>query len=165
MSLTRPLGARPEDRYTKLPNALLARLTPREHQLVHALLAHRWYRDSTIYPRVGTLAELLGWSRRTVQRTLRRLEDGGWIVTVARYRDDRGQTSNEYKPGPMLAPILPPAEDAPVTVPRDDRRTPASAGARKVDSGKQTSSNRRPERVNTDPAAFTSGELGRWIRT
>jgi DNA-binding transcriptional MocR family regulator len=109
----------PEGRYTKLPDALLSELTPREHQLVHALLSYRWTDDSAIYPSVRTLATRLRCTDRTIQRTLRSLERQGYLVTVARYREgDHGQTSNRYAPGPMLLPLLPPAD----TVRRRPRR-------------------------------------------
>jgi DNA-binding transcriptional MocR family regulator len=110
----------PEGRYTKLPDALLSELTPREHQLVHALLSYRWTDDSAIYPSVRTLATRLRCTDRTIQRTLRSLERQGYLVTVARYREgDHGQTSNRYAPGPMLLPLLPPAGGRDVAGPGD----------------------------------------------
>lgn len=109
----------PEGRYTRLPDALLSELSPREHQLVHALLSFRWFDDSPIFPRIATLAERVRCSTRTVQRTLRSLEGKGYLVTVARYRDesDGGQTSNQYAPGPLLMALLPPAGSQPVAPP------------------------------------------------
>lgn len=106
-------------RYTRLPDALISELTPREHQLVHALLSYRWTDDSAIYPSVRTLATRLRCTDRTIQRTLRSLERQGYLVTVARYRaeGDHGQTSNLYAPGPMLAALLPPAGGRDVTPP------------------------------------------------
>ena len=58
-----------------------------------------------------TLAGRLRCTDRTIQRTLRRLETQGYVVTMARYRDDgdHGQTSNRYAPGPLLLPLLPPS--------------------------------------------------------
>lgn len=110
-------------RYTRLPDALISELTPREHQLVHALLSYRWTDDSAIYPSVRTLATRLRCTDRTIQRTLRSLERQGYLVTVARYRTegDHGQTSNLYAPGPMLLPLLPPAGDRDVAGPGDTR--------------------------------------------
>lgn len=105
----------PTTRFTKLPDELLHVLSPREHMLLHALLSHRWFEDSEIYPSVTRLRDMLRWSVRTVQRTMRKLEDGGYVVRIADYRNktewgDRGQTSNIYRPGPALLPLLPPLE-------------------------------------------------------
>jgi DNA-binding transcriptional MocR family regulator len=115
-------GAQPHCPYTRIPDALISELTPREHQLVHALLSYRWTPDSAIYPSVRTLATRLRCTDRTIQRTLRSLERQGYLVTVARYREgDHGQTSNLYAPGPMMAALLPPPGDTVRAVPGDIR--------------------------------------------
>lgn len=169
--LTRSALPRPESRFTRLPDAILAVLTPREHQLLHALLSYRWSDDAPIFPRVGTLAKRLGCSERTVQRALRRLEAGGWIVTVARYRDDeaRDRTSNEYRPGPTLLPLLPRADAAADTTSRPDWRRPVTDAPPKRDPRNQKTGFRVPERtyprVATDPLAHVTGALGHLIRT
>jgi DNA-binding transcriptional MocR family regulator len=116
MNHTRPLGAR-QDRFTQLPDILIDVLGPRQHQLVHALLSYDWTGDGAIYPSVPTLAMRLRWSVRTVQRALRSLEDQGYIVTEARYRDDQGRTSNLYRPGPALIAHLSPRGRQPDTTP------------------------------------------------
>ena len=127
---TRPASLCPEGRYTRLPDQLIIELTPREHQLVHALLSYRWTDDAPIYPYVGTLAARLGCSKRTIQRTLRSLERKGYIVTVARYRDEsedgahHGQTSSVYAPGPMLLPLLPRDRDEDARPAQQERQAP-----------------------------------------
>src|SRR5690242_6393305 len=150
MSLTRPLGACPEGHWTRLPDALISELTPREHHLVHALLSYRWFSSSPICPFVATLADRIGCSRRTVQRTLRSLERKGYLVTVARYRDDsdHGQTSNVYGPGPLLLPLLPLADDRPGAQPGSDRRPPMTGptpGNRLRNQTKGTRGQERPD--------------------
>jgi DNA-binding transcriptional MocR family regulator len=165
MSLTRPLGARPEDRYTRLPDALLSVLSPREHQVIHLLLSYRWTDDALIYPSVPTMAARLGCSERTIQRTAHELERRGYLIIEARYRDDQGQCSNVYHPGPLLVALLSSAGGMPVTRRRDDHHPPVTRAAYERDSGNQKPSTRRPERVNTDPAAFTSGALSAYVRT
>ena len=115
--MTTSLQATPlhgQGRWSKLPDALLGVLTPREHQVIHLLLSYRWSDDALIYPSVRTMAKRLGCSERTIQRAIRGLERGGWIVVEARYRDDEGQQSNQYHPGPRLLPLLPAAR---VTLP------------------------------------------------
>jgi hypothetical protein len=121
--------------YTRLPDALLSELTPREHQLVHALLSYRWTDDSAIYPSVRTLATRLRCTDRTIQRTLRQLEERGYLIIQARYRDDQGQTSNLYAPGPLLVALLSPLAATPVTASRDDHHPPVTGRASERNSG------------------------------
>jgi DNA-binding transcriptional MocR family regulator len=142
----RPASLCPDPlRYTRLPDALISELTPREHQLVHALLSYRWTDDAAIYPSVPTLAKRLRCTDRTIQRTLRSLERQGYLVTVARFRDegDHGQTSNTYAPGPMLLPLLPPAGDRDVAGPGDTHggqtRTPEKYNKRSGGTGHKRS--------------------------
>lgn len=117
-----------------MPDALLSELTPREHQLVHALLSY----GPTIYPSVRTLATRLRCTDRTIQRTLRQLEERGYLIVQARYRDDQGQTSNLYVPGPMLAPSLSPGGHRDGTGPATDRGIPpVTRRAAERDAGNQ----------------------------
>jgi hypothetical protein len=151
-----------QERYTRLPDALIAALSPREHQLVHALLSYRWTDAAAIYPRIGVLAERLDWSARTVQRTLRSLEAGGWIVSVARYRDDGGRTSNEYRPGPMLAPLLAPRRPEAVTGPRQPWPRERDSGNHQTPTrGRQAGYPQPP----SDARAYLAGRYGRLVRT
>lgn len=150
-------------RYTRLPNALLRELTPREHQLVHALLSFRWFSDSAIFPYVGTLAKMLRCSKRTVQRTLRSLERKGYLVTVAEYRDisedgHRGQTSNTYAPGPMLLPLLPPADTSTDAQAERDRRPPMTPPSHRNSYRNQTNRKNRNNSRYTPPACDLCGQ-------
>lgn len=126
------------DRFTRLPDALISELTPREHQLVHALLSYRWTDDAAIYPSVRTLAAMLRCTDRTIQRTARGLEEKGYLIIQARYRDDQGQTSNLYVPGPLLVALLPPSPDQRVTDSRDDHHPPVTRRAGERDPGNHT---------------------------
>ena len=159
----------PEPRYTKLPDALLS-LTPRQHQLIHALLSYRWYADSAIYPSVPTLARRLAWSVRTVQRVMRQLEAAGYVVVHATYRADDGQGTNLYEPGPALLPYLPPAPARPVTggvTPMPLAPVSPLADERDVYGNRTITSRRfqpgqRPPRREVD---YTGGALGAYVRT
>jgi hypothetical protein len=132
------------DRYTKLPDALLSVLSPREHQLVHLLLSYRWKPDSPIYPFVGSMAKRLGWSVRTVQRTLRRLEAKGYLVTTPDFRaTDKGQTANRYAPGPLLLPLLAPVDVDPGAPADQPGRPPVTAPTHKRKEQKQTTKDRK----------------------
>lgn len=145
------------DRYTKLPDQLIHELTPREHQLVHALLSFRWFDDSAIYPYVGTLAKMLGCHKRTVQRTLRKLEAKGYVVTVAHYRDEaedehHGQSSNTYAPGPMLLPLLPHASDQADAPSEQERRTPVASAPFRTNQRNYQKPKRRQQGRYTPPS-------------
>ena len=163
----------PTGRYTQLPDALLSLLTPRGHMLVHALLSYKWYADSAIYPSVPTLAKQLGWSVRTVQRTMRRLESDGYIVVRACYRSDDGQASNLYESGPALLPYLPPSPARPDTTPVTPRHPVPVTHPSGERSGRRTiptrmtgsqSGQKRP-RGFIPPESYTAGSLGAYIRT
>lgn len=97
-----------DTRYTQIPRALIRMCTPREYQLISALLGYRWREDSEIFPRIKTLADEMGCKVRTVQYALRGLEAKGLIVSEPYYRSDGGQSSNRYLIGPVLAPMLAP---------------------------------------------------------
>lgn len=162
-------AACPDTRWTKLPDALLSVLTPREHQLVHALLSYRWTPDAPIYPSVRTLARRLGCSERTIQRTARQLAGKGYLIIDARYRDDQGQTSNLYRPGPLLVALLPPASASTVSRSQHDHHPPVTRPADERDSGKNTTPTGGRQGgytpANTRPEQFLNGALGAWIHT
>lgn len=138
-NLTRPgVPCLPSDtRYTQIPRALIRMCTPREYQLISALLGYRWHEDAEIFPRVKVLAEEMGCKVRVVQYAMRGLEAKGLIVPEARYRSDGGQTSNRYVVGPMLAPLLAPLPERASTEASAWVRPPVQDGAGR---------NRTPER-------------------
>lgn len=159
-----------EPRYTKIPDRIaLLKLTPREEQLIHRLLSHRWTPDARIYPSIKRLAELMDCTRRTVQRTLRRLEGRGLLVSEPCYQPVTGQTTNTYHLAGALLAIVTEAVDQVVARPVDDRRPPATSTAPERDSGNQRSSKGdwkpRQRSIPTDPAAYLTGRLGGYIRT
>jgi DNA-binding transcriptional MocR family regulator len=171
MSHRTPLAAAwQEARYTKIPNAIAALgLTPREEQLVNRLLSHRWTPDAPIYPSIKRLAALMTCTRRTVQRTLRKLEGRGLLVSEACYGPVTGQTTNEYHLAGALLALVTSVCDQVVARPVDDRRPPATSTPPKRDPGNQRPSTRRPGNgvipPNTRPDQFTSGEHGWAVHT
>ncbi len=71
--------------WTAVPSAFIRNiawfgLRPTEVTVLLAVLMHYWSRDRMPYPRVANLARYLGLNRRTVERTLRSLEDRELIV-------------------------------------------------------------------------------------
>jgi DNA-binding transcriptional MocR family regulator len=165
MNHTRPLGAR-QDRFTQLPDSLLGALTPREHQLVHALLSYRWTPDAAIYPSVRTLARQLGCSDRTIQRTAHALEAKGYLIIEARYRDDQGQTSNIYRPGPLLIALLPasPGSAKTAAAPCHDHHPPVTRPSVERDFVKPYQTKQRQSTRRYQPGDLMQSRYGRYVR-
>jgi DNA-binding transcriptional MocR family regulator len=158
----------PTDRrhYTQIPLIVheLAE-TSREYELMAALISFRWHPWSPIIPSVETLRGMLRCSARTIRRTAARLEARGYILREERRAGDNRQLSNVYHLcGPLLAAVTRIEDDR---VQEDGQSRPGGRSnvAGKPEKPNENKRTRRTERVNTDPAAFTSGELGRWIRT
>ena len=153
-----------EPRYTKVPDQIaLLGLTPREEQLIHRLLSHRWTPDARIYPSIKRLAALMHCTRRTVQRTLRRLEARGMLVSEACYQPVTGQTTNTYHLAGALLAVVASAVDQPVARPVDDRRPPATSPAPERYSGNQSYRNDTNRRLSTPPQSghcFGCGSYG-----
>lgn len=148
-------------RYTKLPDAVIDVLTPREHQVLHLLLSHRWTDDGLIYPSVTTMAQRLRCSDRTIQRTIRQLEARGYIVVEAQHRVDKSQQSNLYRPGPMLLPLLPPLGDGSGAGQANDRHPPVTRVSGKRDSGNQQNRTRsRQSAIPTHGSAYLESRRG-----
>jgi DNA-binding transcriptional MocR family regulator len=70
--------------------------SPREHQLMVALLMFRWHPHSPIIPSVDQLRRIMKCSDRTVRRTAEKMEARGLLRREARHAHDRRQMSNRY---------------------------------------------------------------------
>jgi DNA-binding transcriptional MocR family regulator len=145
-----------QDRYTRLPDALLDVLTPREHQVIHLLLSYRWTDDALIYPSIRTMAARLRCSDRTIQRTIRQLEARGYLVVVPRFRADTGQQSNLYQPGPLLLPLLPPLGSDRDAGQRERVTPPVTRWSVERNSGKHYTRKTGRERYAPIPAAASA---------
>lgn len=71
--------------WTAVPSAFIRNiawfgLRPTEVTVLIAVLMHYWSRDRMPFPRVATMARNLGINRRTVERTLRSLEERKLII-------------------------------------------------------------------------------------
>lgn len=153
-----------DTRYTQVPRALLRMCTAREYQLISALLGYRWHEDAEIFPRVKLLAEEMGCKVRTVQYAMRGLEAKGLIVPEAHFRTDGGQSSNRYRIGPMLAPLLAPLPEQASTTASAWVRTPVQDGAGRKRSPernyRRTTNERLHSRIPTDPSAYLETREG-----
>lgn len=69
--------------------------TPTE-RVVLMLLANRADKSFTCYPSIRKLVVESCAAKSTVMKTLRRLEDGGFIVRVARHHESGARRSNRY---------------------------------------------------------------------
>jgi hypothetical protein len=87
--------------FTGLPNLLLEHqcklgLSAVDMNIVAQIVSH-WHRASEFpFPGVALLAARVGLSTRSVQRSLRRMEQKGLIARVRRFNSSGGQTSNSY---------------------------------------------------------------------
>lgn len=66
---------------------------------VYAVYLYLWDRAGkkrTCYPAIRTIAKDLGVSASTVRRCIKELEHQGYIVREARYRENKGNSSNLY---------------------------------------------------------------------
>lgn len=63
---------------------------------VYMYLKGRCDRKGKCFPSINTIASDLDLSTSTVKRALRELESHGYIKKVARFRENKGNTSNMY---------------------------------------------------------------------
>ncbi len=63
---------------------------------VYMYLRSRCDKEGKCFPSVKTIAKDLDISESTVKRALRELESHGYIKKIARYRANKGNTSNLY---------------------------------------------------------------------
>lgn len=96
--------------WTVIPSALIRGL-PRLHvdasglAVLICLIDYWWAPDDLPWPSKKALAERLGVSERTIQRTLKRLQEEALIKADPRYRSHGGQTSNRYDLSPLVAKL------------------------------------------------------------
>lgn len=142
----------PIARYTQIPRELhdLAE-SPREFELMAALLSFRWFPSSPIIPSVKTLAGMLRCSQRTVRRTAAGLETRGLILREERRAPDSRQMSNLFHLcGPLLALV------AAVEARADQEARPSWQGRRSNGAGKpeyRNDNNRTRRPGSPDPRA------------
>ncbi len=63
---------------------------------VYMYLRSRCDKEGKCFPSINTISKDLDVSQSTVKRALRELESNGYIKKVARYRENKGNTSNMY---------------------------------------------------------------------
>jgi hypothetical protein len=96
--------------WTVIPSALLRGL-PRLHiganelAVLICLIDYWWAPTDPPWPSKKALAERLGVSQRTIQRSLACLQEEGLIVSEARHMASGGQTSNRYDLSPLVAKL------------------------------------------------------------
>lgn len=96
--------------WTVIPSALLRGL-PRLHigagelAVLICLIDYWWSPSDPPWPSKKALAERLGVSQKTIQRTLARLQEEGLIRSEARHTASGGQTSNRYDLSPLVAKL------------------------------------------------------------
>ena len=78
-------------------DAIYAAELPHRDVAVYMYLKHRANAEGRCWPSVRTIAKDLNLSRATVQRALRELQQGGWIMAEPRWRENGSCTSNSYR--------------------------------------------------------------------
>lgn len=74
-----------ETGFTAVPDILIRsqaqlKLSPTEMMVLLNILLHWWQEDEWPYPRISTIGERMGTSRRTVERAIRSLQEKGLVV-------------------------------------------------------------------------------------
>ena len=74
-----------ENGFTAVPDVLIKSqgqldLSPTEMVVLLNILLHWWREDEWPYPRVSTIGERMGTSRRTVERAIHSLQEKGLVV-------------------------------------------------------------------------------------
>lgn len=127
------------------------RLSDRAIRLYAVLRAHA-DRNGATWPSIPTLARWTGCSERSVQRTLRELEEGGALVTVPRVSEDGDPTSNVY-----FLRSVPPENTPPVT----PGVSPDTRGGVSPDGGTNSTTLGLNQEGNTLRPREPSGSAGR----
>lgn len=105
-----------ENGWTLLPNILLERqavlgINATEINVLLHILKHWWQADNLPFPEMNTIAQAMGVSRSTVQRSIRRMEGAGLIQRIARKAANGGNTSNKYDFSGLVKHLEPYAVD------------------------------------------------------
>ena len=74
-------------------SSLYAENVPHRAVVVYRYLKDRANKDGTCYPSIGTIANDLKLSRRTVQRAITDLEKAGYLQKEQRWRENGGKSS------------------------------------------------------------------------
>jgi predicted transcriptional regulator len=99
--LSKRWGAVVNEGWTAIPNILIERqqalqLKPTEMNIILVLLKYWWEEGKSPYPSKQTIGELINRDATTVRKSLKRLEELGYVKRGSRYHEKGGQTSNEY---------------------------------------------------------------------
>lgn len=82
-------------RFSLIPEELLDTVSDRAYRL-YGMLNRYANTDGRAFPARKTLADRLGCSLPTLDGAIQELVDTGFVMIVARHRDDGGRTSNDY---------------------------------------------------------------------
>lgn len=102
--------------WTAIPNIVLEKqkdlgLKPTDINVILQIAKHWWEAGSQPWPSVASIAKCIGVETRTVQRSLKKLEDAGLLERVPRYYAQGGQKSNAYTFNGLIEKATPFAEE------------------------------------------------------
>ena len=101
--------------WTGVPIILLEKqhtlgLSAMDFNVLIQLLKHWWTKDNLARPSKKSVAELIGVSPATVQRSIRNMESLGYIKRIE-IMDQSGQRPNEYDFQPLIKILTPKAKE------------------------------------------------------
>ncbi|TKB23503.1 MarR family transcriptional regulator [Desulfopila sp. IMCC35006] len=87
--------------WTVIPSIILEKqsalgLTPTDVNVLLQLAKHWWYQDQPPRPSKKAIADCMGVSPSTVQRSIARLAEASFIIRKERFNSAGGQTANSY---------------------------------------------------------------------
>ncbi len=67
------------------------------------VLMHWWEADNLPHPGASMIAKRMGVDKRTVERSLKKLQDGGIIIRHKREQNDKGQSVRKIDPSRLVS--------------------------------------------------------------
>jgi predicted transcriptional regulator len=103
--------------WTAIPNIILEKqqelqLGPSEFNVLIQLLKYWWDKENLPHPAKTLIAEQMGVSPRTVQRSIAKLEALGLVKRITRTKPNEGQSSNYHDFSGLIKKITPLAKQS-----------------------------------------------------
>jgi predicted transcriptional regulator len=110
-------------------------LQPIEMNVMLHLFQYWWFKDNLPHPSVGTMAKSLGVTDRTIQRTIKRLSELGFMEKEERRHTRYGSATNLYSFNGLIEKLKPHAAEK------------VAARKQKIDAEKERIARKKPKLV------------------
>ncbi len=102
--------------WSALPNIIIEKqaalgLDPLDMNIILHLVQYWWLPDNLPHPSVGTIAEAIGVTTRTVQKRIKAMEDVGLMKRQERRHTRNGSETNLYSFDGLIQAVTPFAEE------------------------------------------------------